>query len=106
MFKVKMWLVVIANKILKKNFFENNTKKIVKSRQISWCDSFFSTMIISLFSNRKYFLIVSRVEKDFIDLNQCLPGAVWYHSEMQSAWRNGPLPWKRLAKFEKSIFIK
>ena len=29
---------------------------------------FFSTMIIS---NRKYFLIVNRVEKDFIDLNQC-----------------------------------
>ena len=34
---------------------------------------FFSTMIIS---NRKYFLIVNRVEKDFIDLNQCLPSAV------------------------------
>ena len=93
MFNVQKWLMQIANKISKKIiFYENYTKTIVKSRQMSWCDSFFSMMIISLFSNRKYFLIVCRVEKDIMDLNQCLPSAVWYHWEMHWAWRSQALP--------------
>ena len=93
MFNVQKWLLLIANKRSKKLFFyENYTKKIVKSREISWCDSFFSMMIISLFSNRKYSLIVCRVEKDTIDHNQRLPSAVWYHWEMHWAWRSKALP--------------
>ena len=91
--KVQNRLMLIPKKILEKKFFLRKLyEKIVKSRQISWCDSFFSTMIISLFSNRKYFLIVCRMEKDSIDLNQCLPSPVWYHWEMHWAWRSKALP--------------